>query len=63
MKKRCVWVVEMWAARTKYGPEVWGPTVGSALTRDDGRVVMADWKARNPTDRFRIVRYVPEGEK
>jgi len=58
-----IWIVEIrWQGE-------WGPTVGSptgsherlsslaAITREDGRRKLATWKARNPGDRFRLVRY------
>jgi len=51
-----VWVVEMWNALY----ERWEPTVGTALTRDDGRQgELRRWGSRNPDDRFRLTRYEP----
>lgn len=49
-----VWVVEM---RLDNG--TWRPTVGCRLSKADGRMEMADWKQRNPCDRFRLTRYAP----
>lgn len=53
MSKRVVWVVEM-----KNGPR-WEPTVGAALSRDDGHDNKRWWEERNPSDRFRVVPYIP----
>ena len=47
-----LWVVEM-----REG-EVWSPTVGVAISRADGRRELADWKYNNPSDKFRLVKYV-----
>jgi len=53
-----VWIVEIYYVDQPR----WHPTVGCALSRDDARVVLAEWKRRNPSDRFRIRRYVARGE-
>lgn len=49
----CLWVVEMWVDGCR-----WEPTVGVRLTRDGGRDELFDWKTGNPSDRFRLVKYV-----
>jgi hypothetical protein len=46
-----IWLVEHWDAGR------WWPTVGIALDHPAGRAELADWKAKNPDDRFRLVRY------
>ena len=51
--RRHVWVVEM-----KFkGISEWEPTVGCALTREDGRELRVEWKKRNPDDQFRLTKY------
>jgi hypothetical protein len=50
-----VWIVEMLNDIT----DRWEPTVGCALTRDDGRVKVDEWKSRNPSDSFRLRPYRP----
>jgi hypothetical protein len=55
MKKRRVWVVEMLCPYT----DDWTATVGSALDRYEARKRMAEWKRRNPNDRFRVMPYDP----
>lgn len=47
-----LWVVEM---LTRKG---WAPTVGSALNRAEGRLVLKNWQQRNPSDKFRLIKYV-----
>lgn len=51
-----IWLIEMWINEPKL-KNLWVPTTGAHLCRDDARKDMADWKANNPTDRFRIKRY------
>lgn len=58
MKHEQLWVVELWGNRTKW-TEGWTTTVGVDLTRDDARRELAAWRARNPSDRFRLRRYSP----
>jgi len=48
-----VWIVERLAPSGR-----WHPTVGGALERVSARQEIRDWRVRNPTDRFRLVRYV-----
>ena len=48
-----VWIVEMWNAERKR----YEPTVGAALNREDGRLEIRRWRAKNPYDRFRVRRY------
>ncbi len=59
MKNRSVWVVEGWWRELWHRAEAWHATVGTALTRDDARKVLAQWRGRNPHDRFRLRRYEP----
>jgi len=49
-----LWVVEMWVDK----PGQWEPTTGSALTKDEARIVRREWKDSNPYDRFRVSPYV-----
>lgn len=51
--KRVLWVVEMLC----HGG--WQPTVGIAISREDGRLALRKWKSNNPCDKFRLVKYVP----
>ena len=59
-----VWVIEMKHETRKQ----WCPTVGCALTREDAQREWNDWRKDNPSDCFRIRKYVrqaeaPKGEK
>ena len=57
--KNYIWVVEMQDdVSLKFEP-----TVGVGLTRYDGRDEKWRWKTNNPKDRFRLKKYVAEGEK
>ena len=49
-----VWIVEM---KNPINNQ-WGPTVGIGLDRDDARQRLAEWKTRNPWDKFRVRKYV-----
>jgi hypothetical protein len=49
-----VWIIE---AKGWDGIPGWRPTAGIGLCRADGRLVLADWKKRNPDDHFRLRRY------
>ena len=50
-----VWVIEMWnEARLR-----WEPCAAGSLTRDESRLRRALWSRRNPSDRFRLRKYVP----
>jgi hypothetical protein len=49
-----VWIVEMMSDSGR-----WCPTVGCRLEKPDARNELADWKKRNPSDRFRLMRYAP----
>ena len=54
MAYKAIWIVEMYVAEES----AWEPTVGAALTREVGRqYLLPKWRARNPTDRFRLRRY------
>lgn len=57
VKRPYVWIVEMvdWRSTGK-----WCPTVGCALSRDAGREEMTRWRINNPTDDFRLRKYVKE---
>lgn len=50
--QRYVWLVEM-----RHPDGRWSATVGVRLTKHEGRAELRDWRRRNPTDRFRLVRY------
>jgi hypothetical protein len=50
-----LWVVEMWNEITQQ----WEPTVGVALTRDQGRREVRQWREDNRSDEFRLVVYRP----
>ena len=53
---RRLWVIEM-----RIG-QCWEPTVGVALAREEGRKKLANWKRRNPNDRFQLVQYIVKGD-
>ena len=48
----CVWVVEILTDE-----EGWAPTVEARLTMHDARRELDRWKACNPDDTFRVVKY------
>ena len=52
--ERFLWVVEGWYPDLY---EFWHSTTGIALTRDEGRLELKEWKQRNPDDKFRLVQY------
>lgn len=54
--KKALWVVELLIEDTG----AWEPSVGVSLTRADGREELKDWRQRNPSDKFRLRRYVPD---
>lgn len=54
-RNRYVWIVEMLVDNRR--ESTWEATVGCALTRDDARKVLAFWKDKNHSDRYRIRRY------
>lgn len=57
-----VWIVEAaWEIRGRRLP--WRPVMGLALDRAQGRKTLADWRRRNPDDRFRLARYARRGPK
>jgi hypothetical protein len=58
MKTNRLWVVEMDVSQIA-GNMRFEPTVGVALSRRDGRVALAEWRAENPGTKFRLVHYVP----
>lgn len=51
-----IWIVEMWMSSLR--KPRWQPTIGAALTREDGREVLCDWRKRNPHDKFRLRSYM-----
>ena len=53
-----IWVVEMFNDESRR----WEPTVGCALTKQDGRPVVREWRTRNAGCRFRLVKYI-KGKK
>jgi hypothetical protein len=57
-----LWVVEMWVDTLKRKKPHWGPTVGVALVRDEGKNVLREWRDSNPDDKFRLVPYSPRGD-
>lgn len=57
---RYIWIVEMKEENLLRVPvNMWRTTVGVALNRSDARDVLRDWQIRNPSDKFRLVRYMP----
>ena len=54
--KRHIWVVEMLINKN------WETTIGVKHTRSAIRDDLFDWKYRNPGDKFRIRKYIPEDE-
>ena len=61
MDKHCarIWVVEMCGWLSSRGAaKTWRTTVGVALTREDGRLVLKSWRLHNPNDKFRIRLYI-----
>ena len=46
-----IWVVEMWTGKR------WEPTVGVALWRKTAMNERKVWMSKNPSDRFRVVKY------
>lgn len=50
--RNVVWIVEM---RLLAG---WQPTVGTKLSRDEGRSELRSWQRRNPDDKFRLRKYI-----
>ena len=58
MKAKRVWIVEMDVSNIT-GHNRFEPTVGVALSREDGRKKLAEWKANNPDTDFRLAHYVP----
>lgn len=57
MANRYVWLVEMLVDGYD---DKWEPTVGTSLTRRDGWRELREWRTDNPSDRFRLVKYVAE---
>lgn len=58
MKSKRVWIVEMDESGIT-GVARFAPTVGVALSREDGRAKLEEWRANNPGTAFRLVHYVP----
>lgn len=62
MKQNHIWVVEMlsyhrWVESLSY--DRWNTTVGVALTHRDAQKQLREWCGNNPTDKFRVRKYVP----
>jgi hypothetical protein len=55
--KNYIWVVEASFDRGNFKP-----TVGVGLNKEDGRKELAEWKNRNPSEKFQLVKYVKEAE-
>ena len=49
-----IWIVEMWDEETRE----WEPTVGIGMDRSDARKEKQQWELRNPSDTFRVKKYV-----
>ena len=58
MTNRYVWIVEMYSVS-----EGWFPSGDWTTTRKDAQFNLLDRKQTWPGDKFRIVKYVAEGEK
>lgn len=57
MNPRRLWVVEMLVDGE------WLPTTGARLTREDGRIALVEWRADNPSEKFRLAPYVAQVSK
>jgi hypothetical protein len=55
--KPYVWIVEMLICDL---PDKWSPTVEAALSRDEAKQKMKEWREQNPEDKFRVARYVKD---
>ena len=53
-----LWVVEMLNTAYRARPPRYEPTVGAALTKQDGTKALQAWRKNNPDDKFRLVAYV-----
>ena len=53
-KPNCLWVVEM------YEEGHWLPTLGTSLSRDEGRRQLGVWRESCLSDCFRLRRYYAE---
>lgn len=51
-----VWIVEM-KSELPMRARRWIPTVACALSKKEASVKLADWRSRNPDDRFRLRQY------
>jgi hypothetical protein len=58
MTKRHVWIVEMYSVM-----DGWFPSSDWTTTRKDAQFNLLDRKQNWPSGKFRIVKYVPAGEK
>ncbi len=54
-----IWVIEMLSDSPWQRP-TWEPCAEAALNKRDAEAVRARWKSNNPSDRFRITKYVPQ---
>lgn len=55
MKAPCVWVIEM---EDPPKTNKWWPCMGMGLDRAEASRELADWSKRNPSDSFRVRKYV-----
>jgi hypothetical protein len=57
MKQRCLWVVEVWDDVMG-----WRPACETGISRNRGRMLLRGWKSKfhERTDKFRLVKYVPD---
>ena len=53
-----LWIVEI-LATWRSNHNVWEPTVSASLRKMDGELELAKWRGRNPSDKFRLKKYVP----
>ena len=51
-------VVKVWVIEMEDAPGRWSPCMGLGLDRQEARRELADWRKRNPSDNFRISKYV-----
>lgn len=54
-----LWVVEMLIERSRVMR--WEPTLGVRFSKADALAEAKEWRAKNPSDRFRVRKYSPEG--
>jgi len=62
LRDKSIWLVEMWVdlpfrRRTAH----WEPTTAAALTKAEAEVLRREYRQHDPSDRFRVRRYVRRG--